>query len=360
MKKSDALRVLPSLEAERGALELCTYCPKLCRAACPIGDASPREGLIPWGKMTTAYQVARGVSPLDHAHAASAWACTGCMGCRERCDPRNDVAATLVAARAAFAKAGVAPAAIEAHRRGHARRVARAERGLARIGAAAGASVDPSGAPLFLGCTYARGLPREAVAMVRAVARLLGGPVRLVGGCCGEPLRDAGDPSAADAARSAVAAAARGEVLWVADPGCAFALSFSGADARSIVALAASRLGALGVVERAGPVRYHDSCKLGRGLGLYDEPRAVLTAILGRAPEELEDRRELARCSGAGGALPTSHPELSRGIASARRADHEGAGGGALVTACPASALSLRRAGVPAEELGVLLDLATS
>lgn len=359
MTKANKLRVLPSLDSERAALELCTYCPKLCRAACPIGDASPREGLIPWGKMTTVYQVARGVAPLDHAHAETAWACTGCMGCRERCDPRNDVAATLGAARAAFAAAGFAPRAIEARRRGFTRHVARADRGLARISSGAGAAVDPGGVALFLGCTYARALPQEAAAMVRAVSRLAGRPVRLVGGCCGEPLRDAGDPTAADAARRAVVEAARGETLWVADPGCALALRGAGHDARSVVELAASKLGSLRPVASPGPVRYHDSCKLGRGLGLYDEPRAVLTAILGRAPEELEDRRELSRCSGAGGALPTSHPELARGIAAARGADHAGSGGGTLVTACPSSALALRRAGVTAVELGALLDRAT-
>lgn len=359
MTKPTRLSVLPSLEPARAALELCVYCPKLCRAACPISDASPREGLIPWGKMTTAYQLARGVAPLDHAHAESAWACTGCMGCRERCDHRNDIPVALGAARAALADKGLAPAAIEAKRRGFARHVERAARGLARVARAAGASVDPAGAPLFVGCTYARAMPREAAAMARAVARLLGGPVRLVGGCCGEPLLYAGDPAGAERARAAVVDGARGDVTWVADPGCAVALRRAGLDARSIVELAATHLGALRPVPATGPVRYHDSCKLGRGLGLYDEPRAVLTALLGRAPDELDDRRELARCSGAGGALPTSHPEIARGIAAARRADHEAAGGGTLVTACPSSALALRGAGVRAVELGALLDRAT-
>ena len=43
-----------------------------------------------------------------------------------------------------------------------------------------------------------------------------------------------------------------------------------------------------------GPVRWHDPCQLGRGLGVYDEPRAVLTRALGRPPEELSDRRALS------------------------------------------------------------------
>lgn len=359
MTKANKLRVLPSLEPERAALELCTYCPKLCRAACPISDASPREALIPWGKMTTAYQVARGVTPLDEAHAETAWACTGCMGCRERCDPRNDVSKALTAARAAYADAGLAPKAMQQKRRTFSRHVARADRSVAQLASAAGAHVDPSGVPLFLGCTYARALPREAAAMVRAVSRLVEGPVRLVSGCCGEPLRDAGDVSGADSARQRVTTNAGAGVLWVADPGCALSLRAQGHDARSIVELAASKLGSLQASGDAADVRYHDACKLGRGLGLYDPPRAVLGAIFGKPPRELEDKRELSRCSGAGGGLPVSHPELARGIAAARKRDHDSAGGGTLVTACPASLLSFRKAGVDALELGTLLDQAT-
>jgi len=60
-----AARRLPLLEARRAELELCAYCPKLCRAACPVSNAEPREVLIPWGKMTTAYFMARGMAPAD-------------------------------------------------------------------------------------------------------------------------------------------------------------------------------------------------------------------------------------------------------------------------------------------------------
>src|SRR5277367_1945916 len=103
------LRRLPTLEAKKATLETCVFCPKLCRSACPVSNADTRETVTPWGKMSLSYFAAHGDVPLDASFAAPAWACTGCMACRESCDHRNDVASTLFDARAAMMDAGVAP-----------------------------------------------------------------------------------------------------------------------------------------------------------------------------------------------------------------------------------------------------------
>ena len=86
---------LPLLSARRAELETCGYCPKLCRAGCPVSNAEPRDTITPWGKMTTAWLASRGLVEVDADHAMTAWACTGCHACRDRCDHRNPVAATL-------------------------------------------------------------------------------------------------------------------------------------------------------------------------------------------------------------------------------------------------------------------------
>src|SRR5271166_5016403 len=103
------MRTLPTLEARRGALETCTFCPKLCRSACPVSNAEPRETLTPWGKMSAAYFTARGDVPLEESFARPAWACTGCFACRASCDHQNDVAGTLLAARSALVSARLGP-----------------------------------------------------------------------------------------------------------------------------------------------------------------------------------------------------------------------------------------------------------
>jgi Fe-S oxidoreductase len=93
------------------------------------------------------------------------------------------------------------------------------------------------------------------------------------------------------------------------------------------------------------PVRYHDPCQLGRGLGVYDAPRAVLARALGRAPDEFIQNRAHGACSGAGGLLPATMPDTSRAIADARIDDHEASGGGRIVTACASSLIAMRRRG---------------
>lgn len=94
------LRQLPLLSPRADALEKCVYCPKLCRAACPVSNAEPSESLIPWGKMSAAYFMARGDVAITPESASVAWACTGCLACAERCNHKNPVAATLTDARA--------------------------------------------------------------------------------------------------------------------------------------------------------------------------------------------------------------------------------------------------------------------
>jgi len=47
------------------------------------------------------------------------------------------------------------------------------------------------------------------------------------------------------------------------------------------------------------PITYHDSCKLGRLGGLYDEPRRILTAV-GADFREMNPNRELSYCCGGG------------------------------------------------------------
>lgn len=355
------LKRLPTLQASKTVLERCVFCPKLCRTACPVSNAEPRETLTPWGKMSMAYFVANESVALAPSFAAPAWACTGCFACREHCDHKNDVAGTLFEARSALVEAGVAPA-------GAKRVLARFDDDSAVLGKSAlDLSVLPEvdeHAPtaLLLGCAYARSAPEESLDAVRATAKLVSGKVSVVKVCCGAPLLYAGDKKRfLQQGKLLARALEQKERLVVIDAGCASTIrvhhASNGVEMRVPVEhfaeRAARELGSLSLVPGLGdgPVRYHDPCQLGRGLGVYEQPRALLSRALGRAPDEFDRKREDARCSGAGGLLPVTMPEVSQAIAQTRLDEHQASGGGTVVTACASSAMRFRKEGAKVVDL---------
>jgi Fe-S oxidoreductase len=344
---------LPLLDQRTDELSKCAYCPKLCRATCVVSEIEPREMLTPWGKMTSAFDAQRGAE-LDAERAALAWGCSNCFKCREACDHRNPVTQSLNDARADYVAHGLAPAGVA--RLLERRREIEREQQLAaeRLQAVPGARADSANA-LLLGCRYAREFPEESRAAIRLAARLVG-DVRVVSGCCGAWQRAAGAAQAADAARANIEQQLDAtKRLFVLDPRCA--LELAALSPVTLVELAARHVSRFRVeLATPGPFRYHDSCALGRGLGLYEEPRRLLAQVTGAAPLELETHHALSRCSGGGGVLPVSMPEVAREAGARLAQEHARAGGGVLVTSCASSLSQLRRAGVDALDLIALSE----
>lgn len=345
---SDARR-LTVLDDRRAALETCGYCPKLCRSTCPVSEVEGREPLIPWGKMSMTWYVARGELEPDRDVAELPWACTGCLACRERCEHKNPVAPTLLAAREVFRERGLAPAGSEAaHRRFEARHGA--IRARARELGAAGTDSEQA---LLVGCGYLAGRGPEANDVVKAAAAL--GVTRVLSGCCGEAFRATGDAERAERERAALLAEAGGRTIVAADAGCAEELH--GPGMLTLIELAAENQERLQrVAAPEGIVRYHDPCRLARGLGVTDEPRVILERAFGAPPAEFERSGVAGTCSGAGGLLPFTRSDTARSIARERLAEHERLGGGTLVTACAASLSWFRAQGAKAIDLASVLS----
>src|SRR6185437_2880409 len=166
---------------------------------------------------------------------------------------------------------------------------------------------DATAPVALIGCGYARRAPDVAADAVRAVASLLGRPARLLRACCGLPLLHAGDhTSFAAAARQLADETARASHFVVVDPGCARALLVEyprfgvelpgGLRPEIFIDLAARHLDRMAPIDAAPAFRWHDPCQLGRGLGRYEEPRAVLAHLGGRPPLELQRARREAEC----------------------------------------------------------------
>jgi len=87
-------------------LDYCTFCPKMCRHACPVSTASGRETFIPQGKMDRLNWLRRGRQPWTAENADPLWACTGCRHCTVYCDHGNEPGLVLMAGRAAAVARG--------------------------------------------------------------------------------------------------------------------------------------------------------------------------------------------------------------------------------------------------------------
>lgn len=359
---------LPLVRPHEREHTYCAFCPKLCRFSCPVSTVQGRETTTPWGKMTSLHHVARGNVAMEETYARTWWACTGCMRCRTFCDHGNEVAATLNAGRAEAVSAGTAPeeayAIIDAHpERERRARLAAEDLFGERLHRTAETAAVP-------GCTSCVTAGRDARSGVAAVDALTGSPARVAAdGCCGLPLLDAGDRDGfVRAARRFLDRLAGVTLAVFLDPGCLFALAriapHAGVahDIRMIhlAELAAEHLARLGHISVDGPVRYHDACRLGRGMGVYDAPRAVLARILGRSPDEFSQHHDRAECSGAGAQVPRTDRPTAEAIARERLADHALMGGGTVVTACSASKRAFEKQGAHAIDLNALIGAAAT
>jgi heterodisulfide reductase subunit D len=101
-------------------------------------------------------------------------------------------------------------------------------------------------------------------------------------------------------------------------------------------------------------VVYHDSCHLGRGAGVYDDPRAILRAIPGVQMVEMERNRRWSWCCGGGGGVPEADPELAHWSAADRMREAAASGAELMLTSsalCERSFADLKDAPLPVEDL---------
>lgn len=331
---------LPVMEARRHELETCVYCPKLCRTSCAVSNAEPRETLTPWGKMSSAYFMARGDVEIDAGFAKTAWACTACGACEDFCHHHNPVASTLYEARAALFDKGMAPAeAVRVTSEFTAWNAALARR-VSSLNAQFGAPPDHARIILFAGCTHGDKAVEDALFLV---GQLLGEPVTLAPTCCGERLRAAGDRKAFASQRAKVDQLLRAyERAFVLDPICHASIQSGGGRAletTTVTSLLARHLDRFRP-QSSEPPRQHDVAR--------DESvaRRVLLRLFGAKPREFETRGGVA----TGGLLPVTMPHVAKAIGMERAAEHARLGGGVLCTSSGEEASFLRDLGVDARD----------
>lgn len=348
------------------SLTYCTYCPKLCRHTCPVGNATAKETLTPRDKMATMRLISIGEAPRTVEQTEPLYGCTGCGACTDFCLHKVEPGQILFRGRAEAERDG----------RGHPSlrdlpaRVAAKSTGAARkLRALVPKEKRPEEARIafFPGCEE----PALAPTMLSLCARIGAEYVGATDGehaCGGYPLFAAGqlDAFRLHAERMARQLAGYARVV-VHCPACAWLMRTQyrafGVPLAATVEHSAEFLEVF--VERL-PVRqqrrgvafYHDPCYLGRWLGIYEAPRRL-------AHKALVELREFSRmwgqaeCSGGGGLLPATMPETARAIAEHRLREVREAKSSTVVTSCPTCKRMLARDDVEAIDLIELLDGAT-
>lgn len=353
--------------ATRVAVERCAACPKMCRSVCPTLAITANERHQPWGRATLVAGALRGRRSLtDSAVVDSLYACATCASCTVPCAVEGVETPEVVwSLRAAVAAAGATPAVGQ-------QAVAAARAGQVLAGTnpprwqdpeptlrALRALADPNAETLLLpGCGALGRRPAAALAAARALRRLgqrFRAPERHR--CCGRPALSFGDPAAATAmlAEFAAGAATAGiRRVAVQSPSCAWMLGQRaplllgrplGVEVVPLAALLATTLGAPPRRrQRRRRVAYHDPCYLSRYLEVEAPPRQALTAA-GYEVVELPHRGRWSRCSGQGGGLALTHPDIASGYLARLAAEVEGAP--AVVTGCASCAAALTETGGP-------------
>jgi dimethylglycine catabolism B len=339
---------LPLLAKASKELETCVFCPKLCRTTCPVSNAAPNETWTPGAKMTAGYHMARGDIAIEPESALTAYACTGCHACTHACDHKNPVAEVLGETRRELFKRKYAPKSIyEARTTWQNAEDAR----MRDFEKRKDATVALTG-----GCTYSDDVRNAALSLAR---HLLGVGVKVewIPACCGKPLLAMGDEAAFKAQEQKLKTLRmKYQQVFSIDAGCSETLR---TDATPLLLeLAGRNEEKLKAGSSKDPVRYHDPCAMGRGLGLYDLPRSLLKRVTGHAVLEFTGSKDAAACSGGGGLLPVTMPAVAKQAAKARVADHRALGGGTLVTACASSLKSFKAAGEDAIDILEVLALA--
>jgi Fe-S oxidoreductase len=86
-------------------------------------------------------------------------------------------------------------------------------------------------------------------------------------------------------------------------------------------------------VEEETTVTYHDPCRLGRQMGVYDEPRELIQSVEGVSIVEMEHSGEDAMCCGVSSMMSCN--ENARALRVARMEEIKSTGADTMLTSCP-------------------------
>lgn len=342
-------------------LDYCTFCPKMCRHACPVSTASGRETYIPREKMDRLNQLRLGRSAWTAESTDPLWACTGCRHCTMYCDHGNEPGLVLFTGRSAAVDRGVPNPALA----GYSERFrAREQRLSAQLATAFPDQLAAEGdIGYWPGCD-AIDKSTGDIAAALALFERTGMDVKLVEApqaCAGYPLLAAGHRDLFRWHAGRVAASMRGfRKIAINCSACLYAIraqyAAEGVTVRaevvSLAELLAPAANSLACPLQRKTVYYHDPCYNARYNNVVEQPRRALGQLA--ELREFAWNRQDTECCGGGGLLPKTMPLVADQMSKRRLAEVQATGGGMVVTSCATCAFMLKRNAPPTVEVANL------
>ena len=354
-----------SPDAVAKQLDYCTFCPKMCRHACPVSTASGRETHIPQVKMDRLNQLRLGRGAWTAESTDPLWACTGCRHCTLYCDHGNEPGLVLFTGRAAAVDRGVPHPALAGYSERFRAREQRLSAQLATGFADRMATEGELG--YWPGCDAIDKGAGDIAAALAVFDRVGLDQVKIVEApqaCAGYPLLAAGHRDLFRWHAGRVASAMRGfRKVAMNCSACLYAVRMQypaeGVSVRAEVVSLADVLAPaaqnLACPLQRRSVYYHDPCYHARYNGVVETPR--------RALGQLAEVREFSwhgndtECCGGGGLLPKTMPAIADQMSKRRLAEVQATGGGMVVTSCATCTFMLKRNAPPSVEV---VNLATA
>ena len=326
---------------------------------CPAFEGGLFESYASRGKYNIARALVDGVVDYDMDIAERVFSCTECRACAQDCFKYLDTTGMFSAMKEDLARLGLIPENLKEGLEGEAgldavHNVYRAphDQRLAWMPHAERVDV-PAKTAVFVGCSSAYVRQNMAVDTVNALERLgVDYTVLSDEWCCGHPYAAAGEM---DKARQSLEhtieqyAELGVERVVFNCPGCQKTFKHDGPRllGRALPFQPMHLLELIADLADEGQVRfkpvspkitvtYHDSCTLGRWLGVYEAPRRLLKHIYGVAVTEMPRNRANGYCCGAGGLIRYDYAEASNQAGVERFREAEATGADVLMTSCPA------------------------
>lgn len=342
-------------------LDYCTFCPKMCRHACPVSTASGRETHIPQAKMDRLNQLRLGRSPWTAETTDPLWACTGCRHCTMYCEHDNEPGLVLFSGRAAAVQRGAPHPALARYSE---RFRAREQRLTTHLQAMFGTGATQGEIGFWPGCDAIDKGAKDIAAALALFERVGLDDVRLVEApqaCAGYPLLAAGHRDLFRWHAGRVASSLRGfRKIAINCSACLYAMRSQypaeGVSLRTEVVSLAELLAPV-AANLACPVNkrsvyYHDPCYHARYNGVVDQPRRALSQLV--EVREFAWSKTDTECCGGGGLLPKTMPLVADQMSKRRLAEVQSTGGGMVVTSCATCTFMLQRNAPPSVEVANL------